>query len=418
MRAYSWIAALLLAALPAQGGEEQKKPPDPLTAITGAWVLPVSGPPIPRGTVLFRGGKIVDVGPELPVPPEAAVHRADGKYVCPGFVAAEASGVGVSSIRGTIRDSLDPYQSNLKIALASGITTAHVVEAGSGSMFRRGSPLPRSSTTAVIKLTVGDLEGMVIKEPAANYFSFRLSPLSVYQLREGFRKAAEHLKAAKEAEQEKKKPPRPAREIEQYLKILKNEVPTVVAADSLPEIRLILSMRQMYPFDLVLSDAREGWEMAPEIAAEGVPVLLKARGRDFSFDYESPAVPEDGLIPISRPAAFARAGVPVALLPYRRAISLDGIAGRDLTALPFEAAFAVRGGMDQDAALRAITLEPARILKIADRVGSLSPGKDADILILNRHPLDTRSFVETAFINGKIYYERSKSPLFREIPLR
>jgi len=72
--------------------------------------------------------------------------------------------------------------------------------------------------------------------------------------------------------------------------------------------------------------------------------------------------------------------------------------------------------MSEEAALRAITLEPARILRIADRVGSLEKGKDADVLILDRHPLDVRAFVETAIIEGKVYYERAKSPLYRDIP--
>jgi len=408
--------------------EEKKseKPPGPLQAITGGWVLPVSGAPIPRGTILFRDGKIVDVGPELPLPENTVVHRADGKYVCPGFVAVEASRIGVSNLRGKIRDSLDPYQLDLKIALATGITTAHVMGGSSFSFMGRGRVMMMSSSgsSAVIKLTVGDLKGMFLKEPVVNNLSFRRSPLSLFQLRENFRKAAEHIQQVREAEKAtsnevaKKKAPRLPRELAQYVEILKNEHPTVVNTDSLEDIRTILSIRRQFPFDLILRGVEEGWKMAPELAAENVPVLVKARGPGFRFDFTSPAVPDDGMIPIRLPGAFARAGVEVALLPYSQGISLNGLAGRDLTALPQEGAFAVRGGMEQDAALRAITLEPARILRLADRVGSLEKGKDADILILNLHPLHTLSFVETAFINGKIYYERSKSPLYRDIPLR
>ena len=69
-------------------------------------------------------------------------------------------------------------------------------------------------------------------------------------------------------------------------------------------------------------------------------------------------------------------------------------------------------------AFRAITLEPARLLKIDDRVGSLEKGKDADIIIWSGHPLHYRSFVMKAWVDGKLYYEKEKSPLFREIPLR
>lgn len=397
---------------------EGKKPAGPLQAIVGGYVFPVSGPPILRGTVLFRDGKIVDVGPELPVPEGAVLHRAEGKFVTPGFVAVEAARVGVSGSQGNIRDNLDPYQRDLKIALAAGITTAHVVEAGFGSIFGGESPVPGAGGTALVKMTAGDLESMLLKEPGAIYLSLRRTPLGVFQFRESFRKAAVHLRRTAEAEKAKSKPPDISPEIERYVKILRNEVPAIIAADSLDEIQTILSIRREHPFDLVLRGSDDGWKIGPDLAREGASVLVKARGRDFSFDFSSPAVPEDGMIPISRPAAFARAGVPVAILPYRRGVSIDGIAGRDLTALPFDAAYAVRGGMDEGAALRAITLEPARILRVADRVGSLEKGKDADILILSRHPLDARSSVEMVFIDGKIYYERSKSPLFRDIPER
>ena len=110
-------------------------------------------------------------------------------------------------------------------------------------------------------------------------------------------------------------------------------------------------------------------------------------------------------------------GALVGILPYRRTVMLSGLAGRDLTVLPLEAAFAVRGGMSEDDALKAITLNPAKILRIDDRVGSLEKGKDADLLILSGHPLDYRAHVLKAIINGKVYYDRSKSRLFEQVPV-
>jgi hypothetical protein len=418
------ILIVLLALAPPEEGAappavaEKPAAPGQLQAIVGGWVYPVSGPPILRGVVLFRDGKIVEVGSEIPVPAGAEVIHAEGKYVTPGFVAMEASRIGASGAPGRVEDGLDPYQREMRIALAAGITTAHVVESGFGGFFGFESPMPFGSTTALIKTTAGDLQGMLLKEPAAGYFSFQRSPLALFQMREGFERAAQHLRRVEEAEKARAKPPDTSPEIERYARILRNQVPTIVVVDSPDEIRAILEVRRAHPFDLVLSGAGGGWVLAPQLAAEKVPVLTKARGRDFNFDFSSPAVPEDGVIPIRAPAVFAQAGVRVAILPYRRGVSIDGIAGRDLTALPLEAAYAVRGGLDEEAALRAITLEPARILRVADRVGSLEKGKDADILILSRHPLDYRSYVETAIINGKVYYQRSKSPLFREIPLR
>ena len=123
------------------------------------------------------------------------------------------------------------------------------------------------------------------------------------------------------------------------------------------------------------------------------------------------------MAPVRRPAAFAKAGVAVAVLPYKRGIDLGGLAGRDLSTLAMDAAFAVRGGMTEDEALKAITLTSAKVLGVDERVGSLEKGKDADVLILSGHPLDYRSFVLKAFINGKIYYERDKSRLYERVPL-
>ncbi len=405
----SWLVPLALRAADATAS--------PMEAITGAWVLPVSGPEIPRGAVLFQGGKIVAVGSELSIPPGTRVHAADGKYVCPGFVAVEASGIGVAGGQGDYRDNLDPYRRDLKIAIASGITCIHVVESGPGSLFGGEYPLP-GGATAVIKPTVGDLGGMLLKEPAALYLSLRSTPLAVFELRSRFRRAAEHLRQVAEAEKAKAQPPQAPEDLDRTIRVLKGDLPTIVVADSVEEVRTILATHREHPFPLVLKGAPGAWQLGAELAGRRIAVITKARGPDFNFNMDEPAVPEDGIIPIRVPWAFAQAGVPIAIQPYRRSISLDGIAGRDLTALAMDAAYAVKGGLDEAAALRAITLEPARILRIADRVGSLEPGKDADILILSRHPLDYRAFVETAFINGKVYYERAKSPLYREIPLR
>ena len=96
-------------------------------------------------------------------------------------------------------------------------------------------------------------------------------------------------------------------------------------------------------------------------------------------------------------------------------LGTNGLLGHDLHTLHLEAAYAVRGGMDNRKALRTITLDAARIIGADDRIGSIEVGKDADLLILDGDPLHYRTFVETAIVNGKVVYEKDEEPFYRHI---
>jgi len=102
-------------------------------------------------------------------------------------------------------------------------------------------------------------------------------------------------------------------------------------------------------------------------------------------------------------------------LPAQTSISLGGLAGRDLMNLPMEAAFAVRGGLPQDPALRAITINAARILGVSDRIGSIEPGKDADLIVCSGDLFDYRTFVEWAVVNGRTVYDKQRASYFAHI---
>ena len=404
----------------AEADEKAAGKKEEIVAIVGGTVYPVTSPPIHRGTVIIRGKKIEAVGPELSVPDGAKVINAEGKHVSPGFVAADTSGLGLGSSGSDAAYRLDPYERNLHIALATGITTANV-SGGGGFVFFGGGFVRRSTGMSILlKLTRGDLESMVLRAAGLNNYSLPSSQvlLNTYNAREGFREAKEYLKAAAEAKAKKAKPPRMSSRIASYVTILKNEQPTMVGVGSVPELQAVLDLHKAYPFDLVISGTNRTIQLAPELARRRIPVVSGVRGPGFSFDLASPVVDEDGLVSIRRPAAFTRAGVEVSLHTGTKGVSLMGLAGRDLTALGVEAGFAARGGLSEEEALKCITINPARLLKIDDRVGSLEPGKDADVLILSRDPLDYRAFVLKALINGKVYYEREKSRLFRDVPLK
>lgn len=388
-------------------------------AIVDGTILPVSRPPIHRGVLLFQDGKILAIGSEIPIPKDAIVYSAEDSYVSPGLVALRATVDNAKHAFGNFEDNLDPYDQDIHIALASGITTLHVMGGFRfHSIFHSMNRSVSGRPTAVIKATFRELDGMLVKEPASLSITVERSMRDIFDLREKFERASRYLRDLEVATREKKKAPKMPRGLGLYVDVLKNDLPTICTVNDLESIRTLLELRKDYPFQLVLSGTGEGWKMARELASFDVPVILKTRGPDFFFNLDAPLFEDGDMIPIRRPSTYASSGVRVALLPYRSGISLDGIAGRDLTSLAFEAAFAVRGGLAEDLAFRAITLEPARLLKIDDRVGSLEKGKDADILIWSGHPLHYRSFVKKAWVDGKLYYEKEKSPLFREIPLR
>ena len=412
------LSAFFCASLSGEETREEEKK-SAVQAIVGATVLPVSGPMVRRGTVTWKDGKILEVAAELAAPEGARIHDAEGLYVCPGFVAVVAMGVGIETSSGNIGNGLDPWDRELTIALANGITTMQLLPAPFFGGFGQDGPLYGGSNSAVIKLTQGDLEGMLVKEPAMNYFSLprRQIELNYFLLRERFKQAKAYLAKRAEARAKKATEPKLSSSLKLYVAVLENTRPTIFSPANNHEVKIVLSLSREYGFDAVLNEPKDAWMMAADLAAANVPVLVKSRGPDFDFNTTGPLFEKGQMAPVRRPAAFSRAGCQVSILPYRRGISLSGLAGRDLATLHVDAAFAVRGGMSNEDALKAITLNPARTLRVDDRLGSLEKGKDADLLILSGHPLDYRSFVLKAFINGKLYYDREKSRIYREIPL-
>jgi hypothetical protein len=247
-------ACLVSSLLCAQAPVLPPRKPEPLTAIVNATVFPVTAPPIHRGAVILRGKKIDAVGAELAAPAGADVVDAAGKYVTPGLVAVEASGIGVGAVEGNIADGLDPYQLALRVALSAGVTTANVIDIPFSGFFGGEIEMLSGASSAVIKLTHGDLASMLVREPGLNYFAVptRQVELNLFRMRESFRKASDHLKAVKEAEAKKAQAPRPAPELAPYITILENARPTVVSARTAEQVLDILEIHARYPFDLVL----------------------------------------------------------------------------------------------------------------------------------------------------------------------
>ncbi|MDA1221933.1 MAG: amidohydrolase family protein [Planctomycetota bacterium] len=183
------------------------------------------------------------------------------------------------------------------------------------------------------------------------------------------------------------------------------------------QIRQAMEIASLLGVGVVLDRPIEAWAIADEVAATGSMAVVSPRQRVENDE----AAPDTTGSNIAQSAILHAAGVPVAVTtPSGRfggspSIGTGGIMGQDLNTPHVDAAFAVRGGMPNRAALRTLTLDSAKIANADRRVGSIEAGKDADILILDGDPLHYKTFVETALVNGKVVYRKDDEPFYRHI---
>jgi len=406
-------ALLLFGALVihlTSGAAEEKKPE--VLCVVGGDLYTITDGILKGGTILCRDGKIEEIGRGVTVPKDAKVIDAKGKAVMPGMVAARAS-VGVFSGSDKIAEALDPMSLGLELAAASGITAGYVVSGGpSGDN-------PLGGTNAALKFTFGALDSMVLREPASLNVRFGPSaPVQSFAFREGLRQAREYLRKQGQHQADQKagkKVPAPAKPngADDYIALLTRRLPARLQPRDQNDILAALRLVDDYEIRLILDGGTEAWPLATQIAKRNASVILCPRDKQVANEFVSRPT---GSSPQTA-ALLARAGIPLALAPPSPVFSADWI-GSDLQTLTFSAAFAVQGGLPEDAALEAITLGPARILGVADRIGSLQVGKDADFLVLDGSPLDIHTFVETTVINGKVCYEKNKSTFFARVKRR
>ncbi len=379
---------------------------DKITAIKGGDLYTITSGVIKDGTILIKDGKILQIGQGLDIPKDANVIDATGKIVMPGLVAATTLSMpAVDSASEKIAESLDPFNYSISLALASGVTSIFVSGRGPSGREALGG------TNAVIKPTYGDLQSMLVKEPVVENLDIgagRWMQKTDFILK--MRQAKEYLRQPRPAPGGAEAPKKPSG-IDPYIRLLQQERSARLSATTASEILALLELLDEFPFPLIIDDAVEAWTIAEEIARRNVALVITPRVK--SRPNEQISHPSGSNV--ENAAILKKAGVKFAIVPAMPAFATWGIAGRDLMTLPMEAAFAVSGGLDEQTALEAITQTSAEILGIADRVGSLQVGKDADIIVLDGHPFHYNSFVELTFVNGKLMYDKSKSPYFSHI---
>ena len=303
---------------------------------------------------------------------------------------------------------------------------------------------PKPRKMAALKMSFGNLDSMLMTEDV--FYSVSPGALNGALARHNFRKnlkiAREAIEAEKKAATEKKttakkpastksktassaakpstakkpatakssakKPAKKPKVDPNLVKLLKGEVAMLVRANTVGEINDMVDLSMEQGYDLVIQGGIEAWVLADKLGAAGVGVIYTPRSRRQA---RKGLENETGSF-VESPRIFQEKGIPFSLATLSSSISMNGLAGRDLTSLPLEAAFAVRGGADERVALKAMTITPARMLGLEDRIGSLEEGKDADILILNGSPLDYRTYVEHAIVAGKVAYDRHKDKVY------
>jgi imidazolonepropionase-like amidohydrolase len=378
--------------------DEEEKEEDRYFAVTGAIVHTVGGPTLAGPTILTKNGKIAAIGHDVEIPDDAEILDAAGFHLYPGLVAVSSSGLVGSSAP---EDSTDVFNLSMNLALAGGITT--VV----------------SGNTAA-KLTFGTLEDHVVKGNLFHTLSYTTrSPDARRQFRDTLERVRQYIRDLNAYEEKKKTDPQAKEPDKAWLKgnyetafkLMRNELVAVADADTAQHLRELAELAQQYNLRVVIRGAYEGWTVAPEMARAGLRAVVTPRtNRDPDEELNRPNGSS-----IENARILHDHGVTLAIIPSSTGIATWGIAGRDLMHLTMEAAFAVRGGLPNETAIRAITIDAARILGIDHRVGSVEVGKDADFAIVDGELLHYMTMVRWTVVNGRIAYDKDKDSLLSHI---
>ena len=391
-----------------------------MRAIINATIwCPVQGL-IEKGTLLFEKGKIIDVGKALPVPSKSKVIDVEGQFVVPGFIEAHAhhglfdATIGPMGLDGNEmttpitpemrgKDGFYPFEPTLKEIIKGGVTTVNTGP-GSGNVI--------SGEAFVIKpVPETVVEDMIVMSPSGLKVALGENPKRVHGqenkrmpmtrmgvaalLRKTFTDGQNYLdewKAfgakAKEAKEKKEVIPTPPKRdlgLETIAKVLKREIPLHAHAHRADDIATIIRVAEEFNLRMVLIHCTEGHKISKFLVKKRYPAVI---GPTMMWSTK-PETKEKGF----RTAVILNeAGVKVAL----QTDSLTPMIHFQL--LPM---YCIKEGMSREDALKCVTINPAEILNLQDRIGSFEPGKDADIIVWSGDPFDFYSEVTEAYINGR-----------------
>ena len=377
--------------------------------IINARLKPITAPDIPCGEILIDGGKIVAIGEKVNAPEGCEIFDAKGMLVTPGFIDAHThiglheeavrwEGADYNEVSAPVTpemraiDAINPRDEAFRVALAGGVTTA-ITGPGSANVI--------GGTFTAIKLHGDNVDDMILREAVAMKIAMGENPKGCYGqqgkktpvtrmaiaalLRGTLAKAKKYAADIALADAENK--PRPFDfQMEAMLPVINREIPLKAHAHRADDILTVLRVCKEFDVDVTLDHVTEGHLIVDKLVEAGKPVLVgPSFGSKSKFELKEKSFETPGIL--------ANAGLDVCIITDAPVIPLNY--------LPLCAGLAIREGMAEDAAWKAITINPAKVAGIADRVGSLEVGKDADIAIFDGDPLkDIQARAKQVFVNG------------------
>jgi imidazolonepropionase-like amidohydrolase len=376
-------------------------------AIVKGHVVPIEGDPVPGGTVLIGGGKIIAVGPdaEIRIPDGAPTIDATGLWVLPGFVEAHAHlGVGEegeatdhineatdpNGARLRALDGINPADSGFADALSGGVTTAVIMP---------GSANPIGGQTVAVKCWGRTVDEMILREPAGVKSALGENPVRVYGgrhrlpstrfgtaavIRDAFRTAQDYRAKRDHTAGQAQLDRDPTLEI--LVRVLDGELPWCQHVHRADDIATAIRLADEFGYRLIINHGTEAHLLADLIAQRGIPVvtgpLLASRSK-VELRHRTRR----------NPGILARAGVLLAITTDHSDVPIE--------LLVHQVTLGVKEGLDRKTALRTITINPATILGLDDRVGALRSGRDADVVLWSGDPLDVMRRALRVFVGGR-----------------
>ena len=432
-RVTAFACAMFAGSLFAQSVIPNSPGRKPTIAIRNATIYPVTSAPIENGTIVFSNGTITAVGKDVAVPQGATVIDGTGLRVYPGMIdsGSEVGLVEISAVPGTVDTNelgdinpnaraeiaVNPHSNVIPVTRVNGITT--VITEPSGGII--------SGSSALIQLAGWTPQEMTVKAPVAMHIHFprlrggRFAEVpqdeeaekearknytqQVDKLRDVLRDAQAYAKAvaAREKDPNVKRYDRDL-VLEALVPVVEGREPVIVHASLERDIKAALKFADEMKLKVILADADDVQRVIPELKRRNIPVIL---GPILDLP---PREDDPYDLLFTNAKALYDAGI---------LFSIQSQDSHNARNLPYHAAACAAFGLPKDAALKAVTISPAQIFGVADKVGSLEAGKRADVILTDGDPLEILTHVKRLFIGGEdISLETNQTLLYEKFSKR